>query len=236
MKNPDLTIKRIINNKEYEIYIFYIKSARAIYFEFESGHLIFRLNSKHLNTSRFENFLVKSITKAIKNPRFINEKKLKINTKNQSFYYFGELISYDITSNFIIFKVNNSFVYLKLPKDYSIKTIEEKIKNFLKEKLLIKFKFFAEEAVKVILQKTIDLTYKILKKKTSWASINIRTKTLNICADLMYFSDEMIKYVAYHEICHLVHANHSKEFWNLLSKYLDNWKDIRKKLNSYILK
>lgn len=43
-------------------------------------------------------------------------------------------------------------------------------------------------------------------------------------------------YIIVHELCHLKHLNHSTRFWNFVSEYCENYKEIRKVLgNDYHL-
>jgi len=37
-----------------------------------------------------------------------------------------------------------------------------------------------------------------------------------------------IRYVKLHELCHIKHMNHSKEFWKLVEKYMPEYKEIQK--------
>ena len=39
---------------------------------------------------------------------------------------------------------------------------------------------------------------------------------------------DVIEYILYHELCHLVHMNHSKEFYKLLSEYCVDYKEKKK--------
>ena len=43
--------------------------------------------------------------------------------------------------------------------------------------------------------------------------------------------EKVIEYVVLHEMCHLVYMNHSKQFWNLLEKYMPEYKIYKNKLN-----
>ena len=51
----------------------------------------------------------------------------------------------------------------------------------------------------------------------------------NICFSyrLMRYPEEFREYVIVHELCHLVHMNHSKDFYNLLEKYMPDYKKRR---------
>ena len=46
----------------------------------------------------------------------------------------------------------------------------------------------------------------------------------------MQFDDELIDYVVVHELAHTVHHNHSKAFYNLVEKYIPDYKARQKKL------
>lgn len=74
------------------------------------------------------------------------------------------------------------------------------------------------------------LDLKIRKMKTRWGVCNIKSKTITLNSHLIDYEVEVIDYVIIHELCHLVHFNHSKHFWSLVESYCPNYKKIRKKL------
>lgn len=47
---------------------------------------------------------------------------------------------------------------------------------------------------------------------------------------LMLYPEEAINYVVVHELAHLVHHNHSKDFYNLISEYISDYKKCEKLL------
>ena len=65
--------------------------------------------------------------------------------------------------------------------------------------------------------------------KYAWGSCS-SNKNITINLKLVDKSEEEIKYVALHELCHLKYMNHSDKFWNLVGKYMPNYKEIRKQL------
>ncbi len=48
--------------------------------------------------------------------------------------------------------------------------------------------------------------------------------------ELIKASKGCVEYVVTHELCHLVHHNHTKEFYNLLTRILPSWKKWKDKL------
>ncbi len=74
----------------------------------------------------------------------------------------------------------------------------------------------------------------IRKMKTRWGSLSGKGRmTLNL--ELIKTPQECIDYVVMHELCHLVHRNHSADFYTLLTTVLPHWKDTKKRLKQAIL-
>lgn len=70
---------------------------------------------------------------------------------------------------------------------------------------------------------------KIKRLKRRWGSLHYKQlMTLNL--ELIRMDKECIDYVIMHELCHLIHSNHQKDFHLLLSSYYPNSKQIRSRL------
>ncbi len=71
---------------------------------------------------------------------------------------------------------------------------------------------------------------KIRNMKTRWGVCNKRDNSVTLNSRLMEYDQTKLDYVIVHELSHFVHFNHSADFWNLVSKYCPNYKQIRKSL------
>lgn len=77
--------------------------------------------------------------------------------------------------------------------------------------------------------KIIGLTYntmRIKEQKTRWGSCS-KKKNLNFNWKLIMSPQWVIDYVIIHEICHLRHLNHSKEYWAMVEMYMPGYKKAR---------
>lgn len=72
----------------------------------------------------------------------------------------------------------------------------------------------------------------IKDQKSRWGSCSSKNN-LNFNWRLSMAPKEVVEYVVVHEMCHLVHMNHSKAFWELVEKFIPNYKDMRKWLKDY---
>ena len=71
---------------------------------------------------------------------------------------------------------------------------------------------------------------RIRKMKTRWGVCNTKLKVITLNSELLKYDITKLDYVVVHELSHLIHPNHSKNFWLVVSKYCPNYKKIRKEL------
>jgi predicted metal-dependent hydrolase len=76
--------------------------------------------------------------------------------------------------------------------------------------------------------------WNVRQYRARWGCCNTRTKELTFHAQLSRYPQRCLEYVILHELCHTVIPNHGKEFHVLESKYMPEWKQIRKELNGQI--
>ena len=75
-----------------------------------------------------------------------------------------------------------------------------------------------------------SLTFR--KNKSRWGSCSYNN-SISLNTRLMKFPLDVIIYVIIHELAHIKHKNHSKDFWNEVEKYCINYKSLNQKLKEY---
>ena len=71
----------------------------------------------------------------------------------------------------------------------------------------------------------------IRKMKTRWGSCIPSKKKICLNLALMYTPTACMEYVVLHELTHFIEANHSKNFYFIVQKYMPDWKARKDKLN-----
>jgi len=66
-------------------------------------------------------------------------------------------------------------------------------------------------------------TITIRDQKSRWGSCSSRG-TLSFNYRLIFAPPGILDYVVVHELCHLTHMNHSKEFWNMVGTVMPDYK------------
>lgn len=89
----------------------------------------------------------------------------------------------------------------------------------------------AIEKYKPIVKQEIE-TVRIREMKTRWGSCNPSKGYINLNLKLIEKPTECIEYVVFHELAHLVYADHSAKFYNYLTLFMRNWEKRKRKLET----
>jgi len=168
-------------------------------------------------------------------------------TQGSKLFLFGQLVSLSIIFTNSVKKTN---VYLSplidnqqdlvvaLPMRYQQKLIAE-------SQLIAAVKKRIERYLKDQAQKTIQpkvdyyakltqlspTAIKIRQYRARWGSCNNRGE-LSFNYLLMMLPMHVIDYVIVHELCHLRHLNHSKQFWQLVAQYFPDYIEAKNWIKS----
>lgn len=65
--------------------------------------------------------------------------------------------------------------------------------------------------------------------RTRWGSCSSKGN-LNFNYRLAFMDRELLDYVVVHELCHLIHMNHSKDYWAEVAKIMPDYEQKKKRL------
>jgi len=153
-------------------------------------------------------------------------------------YVSGENFKY-LGRNYRLKVIESDEETVKLERGYLQIFIKDKT-NLVRKKLLLnnwyktKAKIHFDKALEKyqqIVKKDIK-SVKIREMKTRWGSCNPNKSYININSELIKKSTQCIEYVVFHELTHLIHTNHNKQFYNFMSSYMPDWKKRKSKLEN----
>ena len=124
----------------------------------------------------------------------------------------------------------DEFLYLGVRKkleDYKIKNLDTFYKKGIQKILPLKI----EEYSKKMNLFPTSISYR--KNKRTWGSCNYKNG-LNFNILLMKFPIELMEYVIIHELAHIKHKNHSKQFWDLVEFYCPDYKKREKIFKNFL--
>lgn len=138
--------------------------------------------------------------------------KLKIenSTQNEVKVYRGRLI---------VFKKDNAIT-------------ENILADWYREKAAVHFQDILEKVLVLFRKYKIDSpVLQIRYMPTRWGSCTSNGKVI-LNPDLIRASKGSIEYVIIHELCHLVHHNHTKAFYDLQESIMPDWKKWKERLEN----
>ena len=120
--------------------------------------------------------------------------------------------------------------------------IEEREKNDAKEKIQFpSFESSKARAKKLLLERVRYWTkwygvkferVSIRRAATRWGSCSSQGN-INLHYKLFFLPEELREYVVVHEVCHLLHMNHSRAFWKEVERAVPEWRSIKRKMKAY---
>lgn len=167
----------------------------------------------------------KKIKKLLKeNEPFLRKMIIKTKEKQEKrndFYFLGKKYDIIIIPTIDNVEINDDIIIVKSDKELQ-KWLNLNITTIFNERFNYCYNLFTENIVYPKL--------KIRKMVSRWGVCNRSNLTVTLNYNLINYDIKTIDYVIIHELSHLVHFDHSKEFWKTVSKYCPDYKLIRKQL------
>jgi predicted metal-dependent hydrolase len=142
--------------------------------------------------------------------------------------------NYDNADDLI--KKHESWIYNKLCQRKRLKeesqTLELNLK--LQDNEFKEMVFYMVENISRELDVEVNQV-RFRRMKSRWGSCSSKGN-LNFNYYLKFLPENLIEYIVYHELSHLIVMGHNKRFWNIISKRYPLYKEIEDELLAYWLK
>ena len=207
-----------INNKIYNVEIIY-KNNKNMYLRIKDDLKIVVTAPLKISEKKIQKFVESNIDYISK---VIIQKEEVLAKKKDKFQYLGKL--YDICY------INERKIFLGDEKALIGKNVN--IDNWYKKNAIEVFENYYNSCFQNFKEAKYKPLLKIRKMKGKWGVCNITNKTITLNLELIKLNQKYLIYVIYHELCHLKHPNHSKDFWALVEKYVPNYKQIKKEMKN----
>lgn len=175
---------------------------------------------------------------AIKKKNSFDLSKKELASGNEV-YYLGKSYMLEVLKcqkENIIIEGRTMYMYV------NIKDKEEYKNSDIRKKHILLDTWYKKEALKLfdlLIKKYTSMmnleinTFTVKKLKSKWGSCDTIKKHLTFNLELMKYPLSSIEYIVLHELAHLLQANHSKKFYNIVSLYMPEWKKEKKILDTF---
>lgn len=124
---------------------------------------------------------------------------------------------------------------MKTPIDFIQKKIffphteREKLIPKLSKQIALHYRPVLEHRIRFINQQTIQQTIHLISIKnnqSTWGLCSSKGE-ITISLNTLFAPLWVLDYVIVHELCHLIYADHSARFWNLVEKYYPKYREAK---------
>lgn len=198
-------------DKSYEIVVLKKRTTKNLYIKVKDDLKIY-ITCNTFTSDREIKRIVNNNRKSIER---MLDRAIMLDEKKQGFYFLGK--KYDIVYT------NIDEVSLGENKIFLSKNID--LDKWLKKQALKIFSEHLENCYENFTRSIPHPSLRIRKMKTRWGVCNTKTYVITLNLELITKDINCLDYVIYHELSHLVEANHSKRFWMVVE---ENFKDYKK--------
>lgn len=112
--------------------------------------------------------------------------------------------------------------------------VQAQLDKWYRSRAQLIFHELLEAALPRFRRHNIEESHLSIRKMTKrWGSCT-SNGTIILNTELIKAPKGCIEYVIVHELCHLVHYNHTKEFYRLLNRVLPNWESWKSRLDKIL--
>ena len=208
-----------IDNETYNLEIVKKRTTKNIYIRVKDDLTIY-ITCNSLTSDKKIREVINANYNSIK--RMLDKAKKK-KAFNESFYYLGK--KYDL--------VYTEFCDLTFGKDKVFVNKNFDLDKWKKKEALRIFSEHLEMCYQNFSRKIPHPRLRLRKMTTRWGVCNVKTKVITLNTELLTKELGCLDYVIYHELSHLVEANHSKKFWAIVKENCPDYSKWRKLTNKY---
>lgn len=205
-----------INSQSYQVAITK-KDIKHLYIRIKDNNIISVTCAKRFNDKMIAQYLDQN-SDAIKK---MIDNHLQQTEKASRFYYLGKpyQVIYNSSLRNVIMENNSIYVNNEMALN---KWLTNQIKIISEER----FNYW----LKIINPPISKPTLKFRSMTSRWGVCHRHHKSVTLNTKLIRYSMVVIDYVIIHELCHFKYPHHQITFWQDVSKYCPDYKNIRKML------
>ena len=126
------------------------------------------------------------------------------------------------------------YIHVKRPDDYNRR--KKLFDSWLDGQCMKVFDEIMHEVYKKFAPYNIAFPQLKIRRMTSrWGSCQPFKGIITLNKRLIEAPENCIEYVVFHEFCHFIHLNHSRQFYSLLQSMLPDWKECKRILEESIV-
>ena len=207
-----------INNQNYDVVINRKIGNKNMYLRVKEDDILYVTCNSFISNRQIINFIKDNEKSVLKMLNRMEKKK----EKEEYFYYLGK--RYDLVY------LNNNGISFGNEKVFVNPSFD--LEKWYKKQASVIFK---EELDRIYHEYKYSIPYPSLtirKMKTRWGVCNVKTHKVTLNLELIKKDKIYLDYVIVHELSHLIHANHSKAFWQCVEDNFKDYKKVRKELKN----
>lgn len=161
------------------------------------------------------------------------KQQVRMYVSGETFYIQGRAVrlkvSCDVKDSVVC---DGVYIYLNVKSPEDVAKKARLVNRFLKQECRRVFDEIVDELYPVIGKYGIEKPIlRIRKMETQWGSCLAKKGIITLNTRLLEAPRNCIEYVVMHELCHFVHANHSKRFYQFLTMLMPDWKERKQNLD-----